>query len=641
MQPNNRNRFLIMIILFAMAMLLMNHFGKQEPAPTDSGKGARQTAPGNPGADKPAPKPPPATDIRHEGEPRVLEVATDQLKVQLSTTGASIEKLWLLQYHREKGGTEPLELLDADKFGQHRSMVLSEFRGGLDFEHWPFKLESDDEGLAAGKDRRTIVFRARQGDVEVAKTYVFHKEGFDVDLGVTVTNHGQTGETYEYKLVGAAGIIPDDPISSWMNVNAKLAGRDSLSSDLEDRTVSAVDAPEEKPEKLQLSKQRTEWAALRVRFFAAILAPLDPNQAITAFAEPLNPAPLDPQHTEKEQRNLAVGLKTKSFTLEPGRSDSRGFLLRAGPQRAEDLEAYQAALPANGGDGGDGGDGGKVSREMVSTVNFSWSYFDRFSRWMLKLLEWSKDTIGSYGLGIVLMTLIVKLCLHPLTRKGTIVMQRNGEKMKLLAPKLKAIQEQYRDDQAKLQQATMRLYKEEGFNPAGMALGCLPMMLQMPVWIALYGSIMGAFGLRQAGFLWVPDLSRPDSLFTVGFWPHHLNLLPVLYAGLTVLQTMMTPLPEDPQQRSQAWMMRFMPLLFFFFIYSMPSAFVLYFAANAILGMGETWLIKKQIAWAKAKEPPAAPVVAGKDAPRPAPVTDPAAFWSQEGEQKLGKGKKA
>jgi YidC/Oxa1 family membrane protein insertase len=655
LQAEDRNRWLVMIAIFAMGMILLQLM-MPRPTPSDRGGTAPaqpQSAPGNAATAPQAPPTPapahPETDIRGEGEPKVIEVTTDELVVRLTTAGAAIDSLALARFHPEKGSEKLLKLLDsslvADRLGPRRSMVLREFRQGseiLDFEHWPFKLESDDGGFAGDPPRRTVVFRARQGNAEVVKTFVFRKEGFDIDLGVTVTNRAKGGETFDYKLIGAAGIVADEPSSRWMSVTAKLAGRDSSLDeaasrlgDMEYRTVAAAAAPEEKAEKLILSKNRTEWAALRGRFFAAILAPLDPQSAIAAFAEPL-----DAGQADKDRRNLAVGVKTKSFTIDPGRPDRRGFLLRAGPQRAEDLEAY-AAPGSNGKE--------QVSREMLSTVNFSWETFARPSRWMLMLLEWSRKLIGSYGWGIVLMTLIVKLCLHPLQRKGTIIMQRNQEKMQTLAPKQKELQEQYKDDPAKLQQATMRLYKEEGFNPAGFALGCLPMMLQMPVWIALYGSITGAFGLRQAPFLWVGDLSRPDTVWHPPFWPHEFNLLPLLYAGLMVVQSFMTPLPADPQQRQQAWMMRFMPLVFFFIIYSMPSAFVLYFAANAILGLSETWLIKKQIAWAKAKAAatatatgavPASAGAAGKDAPKPAPITDPAAFWTQEGDEKLGKGKK-
>jgi YidC/Oxa1 family membrane protein insertase len=638
--PKNKN-WMMMIIVFAMVIIVMQLV--MRPRGPQNGSGGDGTAKSgtDSGAAKPRAEAPPSapTDIRLEGAPKPVEVTTDEFSVRLSTTGASIESLALLKHHWNKNEAKPLVLLDsalaADDLGPRRSMVLREFRGGADFEHWPFQLERDDGAFVGTPAARTVVFRARSGDVEVGKAYVFPKAGFDITLHVTVTNRGKEAGDFDYKLLGAAGLNPDEPSSGWMSITAKLAGRNALDADMEFRNVAAGDAPDEKPDRLLLSKNRVEWAALRGRFFSAILAPTDPAGAITAFAEPL-----DPKVADKKLRNLAVGLKSKSARLEPGGRDSRSFLLRAGPQRAEDLEKYAAPAP--------GGQGEPVSRNMVAAVDFSYDWFARPARWMLMLLEWSRGLIGNYGWGIILMTLIVKIALHPLQRKGTMLMQSNQEKMQAMAPKLKELQEQYKDDQAKLQQAMMRLYKEEGFHPASMALGCLPMMLQMPVWIALYGAIRGAFGLRQAGFLWIGDLSRPDTLWTMHFGSTevNLNLLPVLYAGLTAAQSFMTPLPADPQQRQQAWMMRFVPLMFFFIFYSMPSAFVLYFVTNGVLGISETWWIKKQMARAKAREAAlavaagTAPAATGKDAPKPAPITDPAAFWAQEGEEKRGKGKK-
>jgi len=640
--PEDRNRMLIMIMLAGAAMLIMSHYmnrGEQQGGPTTTSQAPEQ--PSTAVAQPPAQPVPAATDIRQEGDIRPVVVTTDSLVVRLSPVGASVEKLELPGYHKNRGETAPLLLLNsADPAegrgytGPRRSLVLRGFKantGAIDFENWPFRLESDDDRLAGQEGTRRIVFRARRGTVEVVKTYLFRRSGFDIELGVAVTNHAAERDSLEYRLIGPAGMLPDEPKLEPGALTAKLAGRGSVTDDMEFRELVAADAPDTSLDRQNLSQNRTEWAALRGRFFGVILAPLDPETTIKAFAEPL-----DQEQPDKSRRNMAVGVEVRTLVIDPGRAESRGFLLRAGPMIAEQLEAYE--VRATGRE--------PVNRGMIKTITFSWSLFDRPARWMLSLLEWSRNAIGNYGWGIVLMTLIVKLCLHPLQRKGMIVMQRNQDKMQALAPKMKELQEQYKDDQAKLQQAMMRLYKEEGFNPAGMALGCLPMMLQMPVWIALYGSIMGAFGLRQAEFLWIGDLSRPDTIVHFSFWPHDLNLLPILYAGLMAAQSFMTPLPADPQQRQQAWMMRFLPLMFFFFFYSLSSAFVLYFVTNGALGILETWMIKKQIARAKAREaaksgaPGAAAGPAGKDAPKPAPVTDPAAFWAKEAEDKLGKGRK-
>lgn len=636
MTAQERNNWLLILVLVCSGMLFFNFWQQQQQRREEAGQ--QQSSPQAPAAPPAGGDRKPSPELPADVPLKEIEVRTDEMAVKLSSLGASIEKLDLLKYRFATGMTDPLPVLDSsparDGSGPRRSMVLRDFGDGLDFERWPFRLERDDGGFAGEPLSRVIVFSAAQGDVEVRKTYTFRPAGFDIDLAVTVTNRGARDLTVNYKLIGASRIRPDEPPGLFPPVSAKLAGRDQPDAGLETRTVAAAEGPNlkrKKPEKLALSKKYTEWAALRARYFGAILMPRDPSRSIEAFAEPT-----DMDETDNYLMNLAVGLRCTSFQLRPRESATQDYRLRVGPQDAAQLEAYVHE------------DEKKTSRELVGAVDFSafyWDWFSKPSRWLVWLLNRLQSLVGNYGVAIFLLTLVIKLALHPLQRKGQIIMSRSQEQMQSLAPKLKALQEQHKNDPSKLHAAQMRLYKEEGVNPAGFALGCLPMVIQMPVWIALYGAIRGAFELRQEHFLWVADLSRPDTVWAFGFWPGQLNILPIVYAGLMVLQSFAQPLPADPQARQQQMMMRFMPLIFFVFIYKLPSAFVLYFASNAVLGYLETLLVKKQIARMKAREaakaasagePPAGEKAA--DAP-PAPV-DPKAFWASEGERKRGKGGK-
>ncbi len=138
------------------------------------------------------------------------------------------------------------------------------------------------------------------------------------------------------------------------------------------------------------------------------------------------------------------------------------------------------------------------------------------------------------------------------------------------------------------------LMRKSGANPL---TGCLPMLLQMPIFFALYGTFSHAFEIRHANFLWIHDLSQPDRLAVMSFWPREFNLLPILYIGMTVVQTLLQPKPatSDPQQEMNRKMMMFMPLFFGFIIYSMPSGLVLYFAASATFGILESGYLKKYV----------------------------------------------
>jgi YidC/Oxa1 family membrane protein insertase len=204
-------------------------------------------------------------------------------------------------------------------------------------------------------------------------------------------------------------------------------------------------------------------------------------------------------------------------------------------------------------------------------------------------------SFAGYGIAVIMLTLVIKLALHPFQRKMNISMH----KMQMLQPKLKAIEEKYAGQtkpemKQKKEMEKWNLMKKEGANPAS---GCLPMFIQMPIFFALYGVFSRAFDIRQASFLWIQDLSLSDRLTTLNFWPHQLNMLPVIYIGFSIFQSLRQPKPEnaDPQQEMNRKMMMFMPVMFGFLFYSMPAGLVLYFAASSIFGFAESWYIKRFI----------------------------------------------
>jgi len=203
---------------------------------------------------------------------------------------------------------------------------------------------------------------------------------------------------------------------------------------------------------------------------------------------------------------------------------------------------------------------------------------------MLWLLRQSYAVIPSWGVAIIVLTLLVKvLTLYP-THQSMVQMRRMAE----LKPKMDAIREQFKDDKAKMNQALMDLYKREKVNPLG---GCLPMLLQMPIWIALYRTIYGAVDLYQAPlFLWVDDLSAPDPYF----------VMPIVLGALMFLQQKMTPtMGDQTQAKIMQWMM---PIMFTAFMLFLPSGLVFYILVNTLLSIAQQWYIRR---------PKAAPARAG------------------------------
>ena len=230
-------------------------------------------------------------------------------------------------------------------------------------------------------------------------------------------------------------------------------------------------------------------------------------------------------------------------------------------------------------------------------------------RLFLASLKGLRAVVFDYGIAIVILTLLVKLLLHPLNRKNQKAMQRYQHKMAAIQPEIDRIKERYKNNRQKMQREMQRVMKEHGVNPQQMLGGCLLMFLQLPIWIALISVFRVAIELRQAPafFGLIADLSLPDRtlefsspLPLVGW--KYLNVLPVLYVILTLVQQRLSPKPKDEQARQQQKMMGFMMVFFGFIFYNFSSGLLLYFLTSALLGIVEQQIIRRELAAEKEAE---------------------------------------
>jgi len=219
-------------------------------------------------------------------------------------------------------------------------------------------------------------------------------------------------------------------------------------------------------------------------------------------------------------------------------------------------------------------------------------------RWMakhlLKLLGWFHDLVGNWGVAIIMLTILVRGLLAPLNFRMQKSMREYAARMAVVKPKIDALQKKHADDKAALQQAMAALQREHKLLPP--LGGCLPIFLTMPIYIGLFTALRTAYDLRQQPFVsWIDDLSRADHLFSLPFWPHAVNLLPILWIALMCVQMFRQPLPTDPQQRQTAMIMRYMPLLFGVMLYYYASALLVYMVTSMLWTFVESALIKKKL----------------------------------------------
>ena len=249
----------------------------------------------------------------------------------------------------------------------------------------------------------------------------------------------------------------------------------------------------------------------------------------------------------------ASGLKTGLSEILPGESLSFNATLYSGPQAKELLE--------------------KAAPGMELTVDYGWLTI--LAAPLFSVLSGIQKVVVNWGVSIILLTVLIKLLFYPLSAAS----YKSMAQMRELAPRLQSMKEKFGDDKQKMQKAMMELYKTEKINPLG---GCLPILVQIPVFIALYWVLLGSVELRNAPFLYISDLSSKDPYY----------LLPILMAASMFVQTKLNPKPTDPMQ---ARLMMMMPIIFSVFFFFFPAGLVLYWLVNNLLSMAQQWHINRKI----------------------------------------------
>jgi YidC/Oxa1 family membrane protein insertase len=315
------------------------------------------------------------------------------------------------------------------------------------------------------------------------------------------------------------------------------------------------------------------WAGVNDQFFTTLARPVEPY-ATTMWASRF-PITLEGEEAVSEKKQLhaveaALGLP--DVALAAGDQRSFDYELYLGPKEYHRLKAL--------------GNHRTLVMKYDDTPIFGWMFgwaIRPLASGLIQVLEVLKGWVGSYGISIILVTILIRLVIWPVYAKSTRTMKR----MSKLTPMMTEIKEKYKDDQERQSKELMKLYGDYGVNPLG---GCLPMFIQMPVFLAFYGMLWRAAELRHESFLWVPDLSLPDTLFMIPGLGIPFNLLPLLMAGTTFLQMQMTPKSGD---KTQQMVFKFMPLFFLVICYNFASALALYWTTQNVFSIFQTWLMNR------------------------------------------------
>jgi YidC/Oxa1 family membrane protein insertase len=465
----------------------------------------------------------------------LIKVQTDILDVTIDTVGGNIVEVALLKYADTLHSKKPVKLLsfDVNKFYVAKSSLISKV--GPDLPNNPAVYTTEKESYTLEPNQNTLAVKLiwkNNSGLSVCKTFTFTRQKYDIAVDYNVINNLKEPWSGTFSTQIQRKNFGEKP------------GLFKFST-YEGAAISSTETPYEKVSYSNMDKNNIDrdivggWAAFQQRYF---LSAWIPNQTKTYQ-----------YFSNVNEQIYTIGMRDNSLNIAPGGNLTVTANFYTGPEVADNLKT--------------------LAKGLDLTADYGWLWIISVGLfWVLKHINM---VVGNWGWSIVLVTVLIKVAFFKPSEKS----YRSMAKMKDLAPKIKALKERYGDDRQKLHQATMELYKKDNVNPLS---GCLPMLIQIPFFIALYYVLMGAVELRHAPFMfWIQDLSVRDPYF----------ILPILMGLSMFLQQRISPTSADPQQ---AKIMMMMPIIFTMFFLSFPAGLVLYWLVNNCLSIWQQWYIMKK-----------------------------------------------
>jgi YidC/Oxa1 family membrane protein insertase len=533
---------LILLFIFGFSVLMLWEAWEKEhrpkPAATAPAAATQQAvptpAPAAPGSAKPPPSAVPAADAPAKGE--TIRVTTDLLVADIDTLGGTLKRLELTRHKDSKDPTKDLLLLGPE----HRYEAQSGLTGDTGPNHRSvWRALPGERSIAPGRDTVEVRLVAQGKDgLEVQKVYTFRRDSYVIDVSLEIRNPGAAAvATYGYFQLTHDGRpdISTNSVAATFGAQS-FTGFAVFTSERAYEKVHSSDLDKGKAD--HVKRAANGWLAFVQHYFVSAWLPKDGLERDYLI--------------EKRQDGTYAGRVLIPTNVAPGSTAKLSVPLYAGPQEQQRLRSAAPGL------------------DLV--VDYGWLAIIAWP--LFWLLEKFHALSGNWGVAIILLTVLIKIIFFPLSAAS----YRSMAKMKLVTPRLTKIREMYGHDRQKMNQAMMELYKTEKINPLG---GCFPILVQIPVFIALYWTLLAAIELRHAPFmLWIHDLSALDPYY----------VLPILMTITMVVQTKLNPVPPDPVQ---AQVMKFMPFVFSIFFFFFPAGLVLYWLVNNILSILQQWQIQR------------------------------------------------
>lgn len=506
--------------------------------------------------------------VATNGKAEVVTIENENIKAFISTKGGNVEKVILKNYKRY-GKTEPLILFDKDSTSQY--IQFDAYANNMRFstDSFYFKASSMTE-VANGTDTKSIILKLETAKPESYIEYIYTLKGNDYMLD------------YDVNFVGMQNIISNRSNKVTMHWSQALPSQEKhIVKEREHATAYYKQTNEgvdyinaRKSEEKLLNEDNIKFVSFKQHFF---------NSTLIADGEFLKEGSFVKTSETKESKYVKTITAELSIPYKHSSSEKFGMAFYFGPTQYQTLKAYDL--------------------DLEKIIPLGWSVFSYINKWMIIPLFSLLSGLNS-GIIILILTLILKTLLFPIAYKTYM----SSSKMRVLKPEIDELNAKFEkiDDPMKKQQETMALYRRAGANPLA---GCLPMLLQFPILIALFGFFPAAIELRQKGFLWADDLSTYDSVYNFGFevwgFGDHVSLFAILMFVSTIIYTWMNQAMLQPQQTQMPgmkYMMYLMPVIFLAVMNSYAAGLSWYYFLANIITFLQTWLMKKFIDDGKIRE---------------------------------------
>jgi YidC/Oxa1 family membrane protein insertase len=542
---NIKRTLLTLVILSGITLVWTRYFMPKAAPPQAQSAQPPSTAPAQPAGKSPdagvaaAPTQPTegAPETKHEPLPREQRVTLDTSawKATFTSYGAQLAAFELKdsQYRSKVGGVDvPLDLV---RSAAARPMLTTTIEAGAtsagDGSPWKVERQTSDE----------VVFSRQEGGVRLAKSFrVDPSQSHSILMGVSVENH--TDKPLGAKMALAVFGRHDFGQKSGIGRPAPNTWMPACYSDGKAQKHTFDQLKDKGP--LNLTGD-VRWAAVEDRYFIMALAPAPDaaRQPRTCLAQVI----------DASQGMFDARIQFPEMNVPVGQTSTQSVTVFAGPKLLKELDAVTA---------------GGQDAKLGEAVDYGWwSPISRVLLWVLVTLH---RATASWGLSIIILTVFIKMLTYPLSQKA----MKSGREMAKLKPKVEALQKRYADDKQRQQAEMMNLYKQHGVNPLG---GCLPTLIQLPIWWGLYATLGNAVELYRSSFLWMPDLTQADPLY----------ITPIAMGAFMFVQQRITPMPADSEQ--QKMMMYIMPAVFTFMSLWFPAGLTVYILTNTLLTMVQQW----------------------------------------------------